>query len=134
MLAEWARNFVGIPYEVCDCYQLVRAVYGEVFGIELSDFSYQDAVSRTRRMLEGIVEWEEVEPEEAGPGDVIVQWSGPLPAHLGVYVGREGGRACMLHTDDPPGRSFIQPIRGGRMTYVHLPRDKRGRQAAESAL
>ena len=124
-LADWAKEYVGIPYEVCDCYQLVRAVYGEVFGIELPDFSYRGSISKAHRIREGMTEWREVEPKHAAPGDVILMWAGKLPTHVGIYVGRESGQGCMLHTDDPPGRSFIQAIRGGRLTYLHLPRNKR---------
>ena len=119
MLVEWAAPFVGIPYQECECLELVRRVYRSVFQVEIPDSQSLIQIARRRRLKDDLTEWEEVGPVSAIPGDVILQWVKQLP-HVGVYVGAEGGLPCMLHTDDPPGHSNIARLRGGRLTYLRI--------------
>lgn len=80
-------RFVGLPYAAPNgCWQLVVAVYRELFGLALPDYA-GDAAGLTREALAALIDtqrsaWRPVEAER--PGDVVLFRILGAPCHVGV--------------------------------------------------
>lgn len=119
MIAAWARDYIGIPFQYrgrehsgCDCYGLVELVLSEVFDVAVRDFDYASDVDETTvadLFEEGLreAEWQRV--IEPRPGDVVLLRIEGHPVHCGIVVG--DGR--MLHTMEGVN-SHIERIDGER--------------------
>ena len=99
------EKYVGIPFRDhgrdaggCDCWGLVRLVYREQFGIELSDIG---PLYRDTRDIGGMVQvyydqapkWDEV--KAPGAGDVVLLNVMNAPVHVGVVI----APGLMLHVE-----------------------------------
>ena len=49
MIPHWVKNYVGLPFEHCNCWQLVCRVYRDQLGIRLPflDDDYSDPYDKT---------------------------------------------------------------------------------------
>jgi len=90
-------EYIGIPFlskgrntSGIDCYGLTRLVLRNVYGKELPDFYYPDAMDKKniRKLLDQnqplLAGTETDEPEE---GDIAIMKYGGIPCHIGIYVG-----------------------------------------------
>lgn len=80
------KEFIGIPYEQLDCWDLVQAVYARYLDMDLGDRTEQSG-----HIKDGT--WGEVNVEELQRYDVLVFDDGFQP-HVGLVI--DGGR--FLHT------------------------------------
>lgn len=107
----WAGEFVGTPYEACECWALVRAVLASQAGIDVpayGDVAAADlaAVARSVRRDAALSPWRQVnKPERL---DVVVMTgresmtdgrSRRAPVHVGIIV----SDGLMLHTTERTG-------------------------------
>ena len=100
MLPTWVKNYVGIPFEQVNCWQLVCKIYREQLAIDLPylDDDYADALDKAaianlyERELATV--WQKVHTPT--PFDCIVfRIQGQL-WHVGLIVAKNE----MLHTHD----------------------------------
>lgn len=105
MIAEWARDYIGIPFadrgrdrNGLDCWGLVRLVLAEQFGKELPSLAdnYDSAnddvcVSKLVNTQRPILKAQRISNPK--PGDPVLLKIRGLLCHVGVYV----GDGCMLH-------------------------------------
>ena len=77
-LPEWAERYISIPYEECDCWQLIQKIFAAEFGIIVGDVGDQRGNMRDRF-------WTPTEsPRE---GDVVLFQNDILNKHVGVVLG-----------------------------------------------
>lgn len=104
-MSEWrkaADRYLGAPYGDGDgefrCWELLRAVYSDVLGVDLPSYSYDpyDRESLARLIRSKLVSWREVSPGDARAGDAVLLWVAKpsIPSHVGLYL----GSGEMLHT------------------------------------
>jgi cell wall-associated NlpC family hydrolase len=98
-------EYIGIPFvdhgrdeSGCDCWGLVRLVYRNEYGIELSDLGplYQnteDAAGMKQVFLAALPQWRQVEKPEIG--DVVLLRIMGNPIHVGIVI--DDGK--MLHVE-----------------------------------
>jgi len=89
MIPAWVNKYLSIDYEKLDCWNLVRKVYADEFGIEVGGIGKQ----RTH-MRKG--EWIDIFDDGLGfeVGDVLLFKSTPLNRHVGLIISTN----LMLHT------------------------------------
>lgn len=102
---DW-NKYVGIPYkfggasrEGADCWGLVRLVMKEVYGKKLPEFKRDGLTEKECGLLVDharplVSSGKIASPEE---GDLVVIKIHGAPCHIGVVIGKEGGRN-LLHT------------------------------------
>lgn len=111
---NWVQSYIGIPYEMMDCYSLVCSVYSGQLGVILpnvvvpdTDVARRDEIVRNRSDR-----WQQVNFGEEEAFDVLEialpvienrRWRF-LPIHLGLVV----SRGLLLHTLKPIG-SHVRP-------------------------
>ena len=88
-------SLIGVPYEVSDCWGIVKDFYSLVFNKELPD--YYDEAPNDDNLANMYVEnakgnFERVETPEFG--DLILIRLNGIPCHIGVFI----GEGKMLHT------------------------------------
>ena len=88
-IPEWAGRYLSIPYDGCDCWELVRKIYSAEFGISVGGVENQSGKIKSR-------EWIDVIGEGLGvrEGDVVLFRMGVLKKHVGVILNHE----LMLHS------------------------------------
>tara|TARA_Y100000034_G_C6861959_1_gene392425 strand:- start:1015 stop:1410 length:396 start_codon:yes stop_codon:yes gene_type:complete len=96
MIAEWAAQYVGIPFVELgrerspgvDCWGLVRLVYLEQYEIELPSYSYENCDNRTANARIFSAEKESKwRPVLAMTGSVVLFNVASRVCHAGVVVG-----------------------------------------------
>lgn len=90
-----SSDLIGIPYEGCDCWQLVRLFYEKVLSLSLDPYSYRDP--QDPKEISAVVvlhQREFIKVSKPEFGDIILINILGLPAHLGIFLG--DGR--FLHT------------------------------------
>ena len=98
----WANQYVGIPFEELDCWQLCRRVYEYELDINLPSFIGDYADAQDRESLERIFtqelaapsRWQTVPALEAKEYDLVLMRLSPLPTHVGILA----KRWSILHT------------------------------------
>lgn len=102
----WVETYIGIPFEdrgrgpaAFDCWGLVREVLGHQFGqvVPSWDDGYvntEDGAAVAGAVAAARGHWDEVTPDQARPGDVVLLRARGRPSHVGVLV----SRSTMLHT------------------------------------
>ena len=80
------RNYIGIPYEEQDCYEIIQTYYREVLNLELDDlYSSRPSTEKTEQFyLEQRTRFKEIDTPEFG--DIIVFKVFGLACHIGMYV------------------------------------------------
>lgn len=80
------RNYIGIPYEEYDCYEIIQKYYKEVLGKELDDlYSSRPSTEETEVFyLDQKTRFIEVDLPKLG--DIIVFKVFGLACHIGMYV------------------------------------------------
>lgn len=101
MTDNWSNKYVGLPFEEhgrgnngFDCWGLVRHVYKNERDIELDSFDSLYISTKERRAIASIFddktsngEWVRVGSIiDYSPMDVLVFRTGPLMAHVGLFV------------------------------------------------
>lgn len=101
MIADWTKKYVGIPFKpkVDDCWQLIRRVLLNEFGVRTRSFldDYNEALVRSQIHEcygEERGRWRQVPPGEEQTGDVLVFRVVGIPCHVGIVAGDKR----MLHT------------------------------------
>lgn len=94
-------KLIGIPYEVLDCWGIVKEFYKLVFDIELK--RYYDEIPNNRSTARDLVytnmgDFAVVEGKPAF-GDIMLIRLAGIESHIAVYIG--GGK--MLHTQKKVG-------------------------------
>lgn len=82
-------SYIGTPYEVVNCWELVRHFYRDVFGIELKHY-YLD-FPQTRKETQGLIYTNKGDFENVGVpkfGDIIVFKIRGVESHIGVFIDR----------------------------------------------
>jgi cell wall-associated NlpC family hydrolase len=112
--AQWCGDYIGLPFkdkgrdrDGFDCWGLVRAVMGEVFGMEdLPDYSAayeaaRDRVSVAKAVAVGLAQgWLQLSPgEDIREGDLIILKLAGRPWHCAVSAGGD----WMMHVCDGSG-------------------------------
>lgn len=87
MIPNWICAYLSIDYENLNCWELVRKVYQDEYGIEVGDIGEQ----RTH-MREG--DWVDVFGTGIAEGDVLLFKSTAINRHVGIVLDNE----LMLHT------------------------------------
>jgi len=98
-IQESFLNFIGLPYEKYDCYQLVKLFYQEIFNHNLF-LPYIDTPQREKanKMInEYKINFTEVKKPIFG--DIILFNISGLSCHLGIYLNDE----LFLHTTKATG-------------------------------
>ena len=95
---EWISNYVGIPFEEYNCWQLICKIYNEQFGIKLSDYSNEYKTALDKENIRLIYErelkiWQQI--KNPAFGDIIVLMIQGQPWHTGIVVSKQ----FMLHTE-----------------------------------
>lgn len=98
MIADWAKKYVGIPFQAhgrtmegFDCWGCVRLVHEQEFGIVLPELDgnytiLREISSRSKLIERNITDiW--VKMTAPKPGTVILTKMKGLPIHVMVYVG-----------------------------------------------
>lgn len=126
MRTSWTHPYIGIPYRPlgrtrlggCDCYGLVRLVYGEI-GITLPSFQVDpmsaDETAAALAAARAGGEWLEIPTGEAAPMDILL-FGGALP-HVGLWVApglmlhvpRSGTSGIAIY-DRPPWRDRLEGV------------------------
>ena len=100
MIPAWVKDYIGIPFEACNCWQLMCLIYRDRLGLKLPylDDRYQDA-------------WDQVKISELYAAELARVWrptEHPVefsavvfniqgrPWHVGCVVAKN----TMLHTHD----------------------------------
>ena len=87
----WCSRYVGIPYDELTCWSLVKAVYKDIYDIEIAGI-------REQRDLVKSGFWYEVE-NEFQTGDVLVFKESHVKRHVGLLLTPDH----MLHADQHCG-------------------------------
>jgi cell wall-associated NlpC family hydrolase len=86
MIPEWTARYVGLDYETFDCWQLVKHIYAQEYGIDIGDIGDQRQKMRDR-------DWNEIPaPRE---GDVILFKTDAVKRHVGIVLDSD----LMLHNE-----------------------------------
>ncbi len=114
MSAAWIAAYIGIPWETLSCWELVRRVLAEKFGVTAPSYLDQygrpddwDRIAATVRDVRP--EWVAVAPDAERPGDVIILRLRGHPIHVGIVI--EPGD--MLHSAQGMG-ACVESYRGLR--------------------
>jgi cell wall-associated NlpC family hydrolase len=98
MIPHWVNDYIGLPFEEFNCWDLFRKVYREQFNIHLPDFkneynSHMDG-RRIKKIMrrELYLNWSKKEIPKIGDG--IALNIRDEPWHVGIVVSDES----MLHT------------------------------------
>jgi len=94
----WVADYVGIPFEQYNCWQLVCLVYQKQFGITLCDYGKEYKDFSDRENIKKIYErefniWQPI--EKPAFGDIIVLRILGQPWHAGIVISKR----FMLHTE-----------------------------------
>lgn len=98
---HWTEQYIGIPWllggrdkSALDCWGLLRLLYRQEYGIELSTYANGTAETITEVLSSGAVDkWHSVEtPQE---GDAVAIGRGDTFSHVGIYLELE--RPSLLH-------------------------------------
>ena len=101
-LIQAAHRHLGRPWNPYgfDCWECVRAIYWDAFGIQLATYGgHQEPTTARRTILEEAASgrWQEI----ASPidGCVVLMGKRTWPHHIGVYLDADGGRIvhCLEH-------------------------------------
>jgi murein DD-endopeptidase / murein LD-carboxypeptidase len=104
--AHWSAAWLGLPWaaggrerEGCDCWGLVRLVYGAELGIDLPGYDGVSPCAAELAEIDALIaagsgDWRQV--EQPLPFDVLLFRRGRWRSHVGLHVAR--GR--MLHMDE----------------------------------
>lgn len=115
-------NLVGVPYSEKNCWDLARAFYSQVLGIELKHYSVDAPHDRTAsQSLIYSNRGDFIQVTTPMFGDIITLKVRGIESHIAVYLG--GGR--MLHTDKHRG-SYIDRVDRWSKTIVGYYRVKGG--------
>lgn len=92
-------NLIGLDYDDCNCWDLARLFYIQVFAIDLKHY-YQNKkkVENDRKLTESLIytnKGDFVRVNEPEFGDLITMKIRGLESHIGIYI----GNGLMLHTD-----------------------------------
>ena len=114
-IPEWAARHVGVPYETMDCWDFLRSIYAQEYGIDIGPVGDQRQKMRDR-------DWGEVSfPRE---GDVILFKTDKLKRHVGVILNED----LMIHNEQGSNsciESYTSPLWRNRLVciYRHVSRD-----------
>ena len=132
MIAPWAENFIGIPFQDhgrdfsgVDCYGLVHLVYSQVYRVVLNEWTeiYSD-VSPGRELQaamdtgRGLDHWWNRNREHPRTGDVVVLRINGFFCHCGIVVDAQAG--FFLHAEHQAGaiiESWRTPKWASRIGY-----------------
>ena len=100
MIPDWVKTYIGTPFEVCNCWQLVCRVYRDQLDIVLPDLenSYRDP--KDRLAIAALYErelkrcWQPT--REAALFTAVVFLIRGQPWHVGLVIDAEN--EFMLHT------------------------------------
>lgn len=84
---ESSHDFIGLPYDCFDCYDLVKLFYLKIFQISLLTEHYDDPLNR-KKMSFLIASHKHKFIQVPNPkfGDIILLKVQGLPCHLGIYL------------------------------------------------
>ena len=111
MFPVWVKDYIGIPFEELNCWQLFCRVYEEQFNIILPLFKNEYAGPMDKKNIKKLYErevpisWIKVNPPEIG--DAILLRVQGQPWHVGIIVASKH----MLHTQEAMS-SIIEKITG----------------------
>jgi len=118
----WWGPYIGKPYADFNCWQLVRAAYRDVLGIDPphhSDISASDFRAVARGIDAEAALW--AEADGSRPLDVVLMRKHRLPIHVGVIT-RPG---WMLHTEKETDAVHVPidrfSVRGRIVGFRRLP-------------
>lgn len=86
------ERYIGIPWKEMHCWELVRRVYKDVWGVHLPSYEAdaEDASAVRALIVEHSRTWYAVPLADALPMDVLTAWQRDKdldPEHVGVVVG-----------------------------------------------
>ena len=111
MIPGWIGDYIGLPFEEYNCWQLICKIYRERFEILLPDFKGQYRNHLDRRSIKKLYEremylsWQQVDTPVFG--DCISLKIKNQPWHCGLIV----SNTSMLHTENNLW-SVIEPFNG----------------------
>lgn len=114
-------NLIGVPYEKMNCWDITKAFYENVLGIELKHiFEGPTPQKETTRALiySNMGDFEKAETPEFG--DIIIIKLRNIESHIAVYLGFDK----MLHTTNSTG-SCIDRITRWKPMIIGFYRIKR---------
>ena len=114
---KWCENYIGKPYKAgasgplfYDCWGLVRAVYLDVFGINLPVITLKNHTLKNQlAAFKNHAEydnWQEINTPTHGCA--VVMHRGKYPCHIGLCV-QDGARVYVLHAIENAG-VVCQPL------------------------
>ena len=83
----FSHDFIGLPYDTFDCYDIVKLFYLKVFDASLTEYVYPDPLDgkyTSQIIASHKSKFERVEKPEFG--DIILLRVHGLPSHLGIYL------------------------------------------------
>ena len=101
-------KYIGLPYSVANCWELVAKIQSEQFGISLPLFQTVNpnntiAVAKTIAQQKQSGKWSQtVEPKH---GAVVLLQRNNTPTHAGIYINIDG-QAGIIHTSLATGCVF----------------------------
>lgn len=102
---DCSHNFIGVPYDEKDCWQLVILFYKMILSIDLVQYNYKDPFDNEEIAALVITHRDKFIPVEVPQfGDIIVLRVFGFPSHLGIYL----NESQILHTTDKTGSIIDQ--------------------------
>ena len=110
----WVGKYVCLPFSQYNCYELLRKIYTEEFGITLPVID-RGSTFETRKIFKKEVanfkHWKPI--KEESERDVIILRVLGYPFHIGMVI----KKGWMLHTESIVGESVIECYE--RSTWEH---------------
>jgi cell wall-associated NlpC family hydrolase len=94
------KHLIGTPYDILDCWGVVRTFYLLEYGIDLKEYYKEIPSSREQAkdlVYLGMKDFERVEKPEYG--DILLIKLFGIECHIAVYL----GRGKILHTQEKTG-------------------------------
>jgi len=87
------ERYIELDYNDCHCWELVRRVYRDVWGVDLPTYEadVEDADAVGSLIAKHSQLWDEVPIPQAQPMDVLTAWvkdKDKPPTHVGIVVSR----------------------------------------------
>jgi cell wall-associated NlpC family hydrolase len=86
-MTQWWGRYIGLPFEDCNCWALVRRVYRDHLGIDLPEYgeiSDTDLLAVHRKMKAEAELW--ITPPDSRPFDVALMATKRGVSHVGIVT------------------------------------------------
>ena len=84
---ESSHDFIGLPYDCFDCYDLVKLFYLKIYDVSLLEYHYDDPLDKGgMTFLIASQKSKFIKVSKPDFGDIMLLNVQGLPCHLGIYL------------------------------------------------